>query len=114
MDGLAKYVDVRSFVTDARLGGSAAREETARAGLLGDLAIVEVDVKLLGSGGVKATEIAEAITGDSSFPHRAIRAGVFAEKDGARIDPLHIEALHRPRTVTAPSEDAAPLEDAAP
>ena len=76
--------------------------------MIGDLAAVEVDVKLLGSGGVKATEIAEAITGDPSFPHRAIRAGVFAERDGARIDPLHIEALRRPRTAGALLEEATP------
>jgi len=106
MDGLAKYVDVRSFVTGARIGDGGAREEAARAGFLGDLAIVEVDVKLLGSGGVKATEIAEAITGDQAFPHRAIRSAMFAEKDGARIDPLHVEALRRPRTISANVESA--------
>jgi radical SAM-linked protein len=107
MDGLAKYVDVRSFVTGARMGDGGAREEAARAGFLGDLAIVEVDVKLLGSGGVKATEIAEAITGDQAFPHRAIRSAMFAEKDGARIDPLQVEALRRPRTISAIAETAA-------
>ena len=98
IDGLAKYVDVRSFVTGARMGGIDAAREIARAGLLGDLAVVEVDVKILGSGGVKAAEIAEAITGEHAFPHRAIRADLYAERDGARIDPLHPEALRRPRT----------------
>jgi radical SAM family uncharacterized protein/radical SAM-linked protein len=98
IDGLAKYVDVRGFVSGARMGGIEAAHETARAGLLGDLAIVEVEVKLLGSGGVKAVEIAEAITGERAFPHRAIRAALYAERDGARIDPLHPRALHRPRT----------------
>jgi hypothetical protein len=107
IDGLAKYVDVRSFVTGARLGDIAAREEAARTGFLGDLAIVEVEVKLLGSGGVKATEIAEAITGDQAFPHRAIRAAMFAEKDGTRIDPLHVEALRRPRPTSASVESAS-------
>jgi radical SAM-linked protein len=106
IDGLAKYVDVRSYVTGARMGGVAAVEETARAGLLGDLAVVEVDVKLLGSGGVKAAEIVEAITGEQGFPHRAIRAALYGERDGARVDPLHLEALRRPRTGTAPLLDA--------
>ena len=106
IDGLAKYVDVRSFVTGARIAGSEAAEETARAGLVGDLVVVEVDVKLLGSGGVKAVEIAEAITGEHGFPHRAVRAALYAERDGARIDPLRIEALRRPRSGTAPGLDA--------
>ena len=98
IDGLAKYVDVRAFVTGARMGGIEAARDTARAGLLGDLAVVEVDVKLLGSGGVKAAEIAEAITGEQAFPHRAIRAAFYAERDGARIDPLTPDALRRQRT----------------
>jgi radical SAM-linked protein len=97
IDGLAKYVDVRAFVTGARLSGIEAAQETARAGLVGDLAVVEVDVRLLGSGGVKAAEIAHAITGDPAFPHRAIRAGLYAEREGARIDPLDPQALRRPR-----------------
>jgi hypothetical protein len=106
IEGLAKYVDVRSYVTGARLGGMDAAGETARAGLIGDLAVIEVDVKLLGSGGVKAVEIAEAITGEQGFPHRAVRAALYAERDGARIDPLHIDALRRRRTGTAPGLDA--------
>jgi len=106
IEGLAKYVDVRSFVTGARLGGAEALGETARAGLLGDLAVVELDVKLLGSGGVKATELAEAITGEQGFPHRAVRAALYAERDGARLDPLHLESLRRPRLVPATQTEA--------
>jgi radical SAM family uncharacterized protein/radical SAM-linked protein len=101
IEGLAKYVDVRSFVTGARMGGVDAVGEVARAGLVGDLAVIEVDVKLLGSGGVKATEIAEAITGEQAFPHRAVRAALYAERDGTRVDPLHLEALRRPRVSAA-------------
>jgi radical SAM-linked protein len=100
IEGLAKYVDVRAFVTGARMGGVEAARETAKAGLIGDLAIVEVDVKILGSGGVKAVEIAEAITGEQGFPHRAIRAALYGERDGARLDPLFPEALRRPRTAS--------------
>jgi radical SAM-linked protein len=106
IEGLAKYVDVRSFVTEARLGGSESLRETARAGLIGDLVVVELDVKLLGSGGVKATELAEAITGEQGFPHRAVRAALYAERDGVRIDPLHIEALRRPRAALSTALEA--------
>ncbi|HMI88479.1 MAG TPA: TIGR03936 family radical SAM-associated protein, partial [Polyangiaceae bacterium] len=106
IEGLAKYVDVRSYVTDARMAGVDARREIACAGLVGDLVIVEVDVKLLGSGGVKAAEIAEAIT-EEGFPHRAVRAALYAERDGVRVDPLAVEALRRPRTPAATLTDAA-------
>jgi radical SAM family uncharacterized protein/radical SAM-linked protein len=106
IDGLAKYVDVRSYVTGARLAGDRAGE-VARAGLLGDLAIFEVEVKILGSGGVKAAELVEAITGDKAFPHHAIRAALYAERGGDRIDPLHLAALRRPRN-GAETTQAAP------
>jgi radical SAM family uncharacterized protein/radical SAM-linked protein len=98
IDGLAKYVDVRSYVTGARLGGAAAASETARAGLVGDLVTVELDVKLLGSGGVKATELAHAITQDPDFPHRAVRAALYVERDGARFDPMLLETFRRPKS----------------
>ena len=102
IEGLAKYVDVRAYVTGARIAGVDAAREIARAGLVGDLAVVEVDVKLSGSGGVKAAEIAEAIVGEHGFPHRAVRAALYAERDGARVDPLHLQALRRPRASAAP------------
>jgi radical SAM family uncharacterized protein/radical SAM-linked protein len=108
IEGLAKYVDVRSYVTGARMAFPDAARETARAGLIGDLAMVEVDVKLLGSGGVKAAELAFAITGEPGFPHRAIRAALYAERDGARIDPMNTQALRRPRASAAVTIEATP------
>jgi hypothetical protein len=32
---------------------------------------------------------------------------MFAEKDGTRIDPLHVEALRRPRPTSASVESAS-------
>ena len=70
------------------------------AGVLGDLVVLEVDVKILGSGGVKTVEIVEAITGDAGFPHRAIRAALYGERDGKRVDPLDTAAIRRPHAPT--------------
>ncbi len=97
IDRLAKYVDVRSFVTRAAIGGEDATKQVRLAGVLGDLVVLEVDVKILGSGGVKAVEIVEAITGDAAFAHRAIRAALYAERDGNPVDPLSVAALRQPR-----------------
>ncbi|HKQ71106.1 MAG TPA: TIGR03936 family radical SAM-associated protein, partial [Polyangiaceae bacterium] len=97
IEGLAKYVDVRSFVTGARMGDARTLEDTRRAGILGDLAVVEFDVKILGSGGVKTIELAHAITGDASFPHRAIRTALYGEREGVAIDPMDLASLRRRR-----------------
>ena len=100
VDRLAKYVDVRSFVTGAAIGAESAAREVRLAGVLGDLVVLEVDVKILGSGGVKTVEIVEAITDDAGFPHRAIRAALYGERDGKHVDPLDTAAIRRPHAPT--------------
>jgi radical SAM family uncharacterized protein/radical SAM-linked protein len=99
LDGLAKYVDVRSFVTGARMGGEAAAASARHAGFVGDFALLEVDVKILGSGGVKTAEIVEAITEGAGLAHRAIRTALHAVRDGAEIDPMDLAGLRRARSI---------------
>ena len=81
------------------MGGVSAHDDVKRAGLVGDLALLEVDVKVLGSGGVKAIELIEAITGDPSFEHRAIRTALYGDREGAVVDPMNLAGLRRARTV---------------
>jgi len=107
LDGLAKYVDVRSFVTRARIAGPAARDAIGRAGLVGDLAALEVDVRILGSGGVKTVELVEAILENAGTPHRAIRTALFGEREGLEVEPLHLAALRRARSESRLSGDMA-------
>jgi radical SAM-linked protein len=97
IEGLAKYVDVRSYVTGARVAGEHARHDARRAGFIGEFALLEVDVKILGSGGVKTVEIVDAIAEGPGLPHRAIRVALYAERDGAEVDPLNLTALRRAR-----------------
>jgi hypothetical protein len=77
------------------------------AGLRGDLVAISATVKILGSGGVKASELAEAFTGDAGIEHRAVRAALFG--DGA-ASPLDLVALRRARKGEPRSElvEAAP------
>ena len=83
------------------VGQPEATKDVHLAWVLGHLVVLEVGVKILGSGGVKTVELIEAITGDAAFPHRAVRAAVYGERDGLRVDPLDLAAMRRPR-VTAP------------
>jgi hypothetical protein len=104
MQGLARFVDVRSFVTDLRLGDERASDEVARAGFIGDLAVVEARVKILGQGGVRVPEIVEALTGDAGFEHRAVRAELYGEQpDGRTIDPMDLAAMRERRTIPSVS-----------
>jgi radical SAM-linked protein len=99
MGGLAKYVDVRSYVTGIRIGGEHAHRELARAGFFGDLLPVETSVKILGQGGVRVAEIVEALGGDIAY--RAVRAELYADRpNGDKIDLLDLAALREQRAGT--------------
>ncbi len=104
IDGIGKWVDVRSFVRSLELGTEAGHDVVARAGLAGDLVPLLVDVEIRGSGSVKVGEVVEALAG-ADVPHRAVRVGLGAWIDGAIVSPLELEKVRRrPR---APTEQAA-------
>src|SRR5262249_35679755 len=96
--GLAKYVDVRSFVTGIRIGGERAASELARAGFLGDLGAVETSVKILGQGGVPVAESVEALRGAAGIAYRAVGAELYADRsNGEKIDLMDLAALREER-----------------
>jgi radical SAM-linked protein len=105
IDGIGKMVDVRSYLTRAEVGGAEARELLAQAGLVGDLVVIDTDVTILGSGGVKAAEIAAVIAGDGATtpPHRTVRAALFAKDDAGHYSPLDLgRDLARRRALQKP------------
>jgi radical SAM-linked protein len=108
IEGIGKLVDVRAYLTRAALGGAEAKL-VARAGLIGDLTLLDVDVTILGSGAVKTSELAAVLAGDGQVapPHRAVRAELFGRQGDARYSPLDLERARRPRSQT-PSLDATP------
>jgi radical SAM-linked protein len=95
VDGVARQIDVRSYVLSAHVADATAAPLLKRAGLAADPAVIDVDVRLSGSGGVKVAEIVEAISHDARIPHRAVRAELYCDRDGTRFDPLDPSALRR-------------------
>jgi radical SAM family uncharacterized protein/radical SAM-linked protein len=95
IEGIGKSVNVREFVRAIEVDSGGARDATARAGLVGDLVTVLVDVEVRGSGSVKIAEVVEAIAGDE-LPHRAVRVALGVWKDGAVLSPLDLVAVRRP------------------
>jgi radical SAM family uncharacterized protein/radical SAM-linked protein len=88
IDGLGKKVDVRRFVRQLRVGGQVECEALARAGLLGDLAVLDATLGLGPTGSAKATEVVEAVL-EASFPHKAVRLQLLA----GELSPLDIASL---------------------
>jgi radical SAM-linked protein len=104
IEGIAKMIDVRSFLLDLRVARAGASEILARAGLFGDLVAVEADVAILGSGAVKSSEIAAVVMGETTAPpHRAVRTRLFGANGSERVSPLEL----RPRSSVPQTEPLA-------
>jgi radical SAM-linked protein len=109
VEGIAKILDVRTYLLRAEVGGAEAHRALTRAGLMGDLCALDVDCAITGSGAVKAAEVAAVLAGDgvSAPPHRAVRIELFGEDAAGRFSPLTLSRGGRVAAATAPS--AAPL-----
>jgi radical SAM-linked protein len=91
IDGIGKTLDVRRYLTRAELAGPSAQAELDRAGLVGDLVVIEVECAIPSmGGGVKAVEVAAVIAGDgvTAPPHRSVRVELFGADADGRFSPL--------------------------
>ncbi|HEY2516739.1 MAG TPA: TIGR03960 family B12-binding radical SAM protein [Polyangiaceae bacterium] len=104
IDGVGKWVNVREFLRGIAVGGDDAQDAVARAGMVGDLVTLLVDVEIRGSGSVKISEVVEALAG-TELPHRAVRVALGVWKDGAIASPLDLPAVRRGRTAVRGSEE---------
>jgi radical SAM family uncharacterized protein/radical SAM-linked protein len=107
--GLGKKIDVRHYLEHVEVDGSAGRGLLARAGIVGDVVPLDVTVRLAASGGVKVSEVVEALLGKQAL-FQAVRAGLWATRDGRRVDPLDVHLLRDPHAIAgvATSSSAAP------
>jgi radical SAM-linked protein len=104
VDGIGKMIDVRRYLQRAEPAGAEARAALAEAGLVGDLLAVDVDCAILGSGAVKAAEVAAVIAGlDAHPPHRAVRVELFGQDEAGRFSPLDVGRGLRPAVSAAPA-----------
>jgi radical SAM family uncharacterized protein/radical SAM-linked protein len=113
IEGIAKIIDVRSYLLRASVAGPDALAALGRAGLVGDLVAIDVEAEIRGSGAVKSSEIAAVIAGDSASapPHRAVRVELFGRAGDARFSPLSLaqarRASKRAADITAAATEAS-------
>ncbi len=101
IDGIGKRVDVRDFLRSITIDEASAAS-LARAGMVGDLVALAVEVDVRGSGGVKISEVVEAVF-DPELPNRPVRVLLGKRlADGAVASPLELAALRKPRTLPTP------------
>ena len=108
IDGVGKRVDVRDFLRIIRIEPPSADASLVRAGIVGDLVTLSIEVDVRGSGGVKVGEVVEAMAGDAELPHRAVRVALGTRTpEGTVISPLELERLRALRAPPAPVETVA-------
>jgi radical SAM family uncharacterized protein/radical SAM-linked protein len=102
IDGIGKRVDVRDFLRVIAVAREDGARALAAAGIVGDLLPLVVEVDVRGSGGVKITEVVEAVFGDAEFPSRPVRVLLGKRApDGHVASPLDLAVIRRPRTPPA-------------
>ncbi len=112
IEGIGKRVEVRGFLRSLSVSDRAL-ERLERAGIVGDLVPLDVEVEVRGSGGVKIAEVVEAVCGDPEVPHRAVRVALGARSaDGSLVSPLELDALRAMRAArTSPPGPASTSEE---
>jgi hypothetical protein len=111
IEGIARMIDVRSYLVGLRVAGPEAATALARAGLVGDLVALEAEVIIPGSGAVKSSEIAAVTAGDgvTAPPHRAVRLALLGRDGDASFSPLDLDRARAARArVPAPAPEAEP------
>jgi radical SAM-linked protein len=95
IDGIGKKVDVRAFLRGARIGTPRARDSLARAGIVGAVVPLEVDLAITGGGAVKIAEFVEVLAGPrgADLPFQAVRVALGAFRDGDATSLVDLAAL---------------------
>jgi radical SAM-linked protein len=104
--GIGKWVDVRSFVKELRVGAAAARDALDRASFVGRIVPLETTISISQQGSAKISEVVTMLFDDANFPHKALRTRLCA---GA-ASPLELEA-HR-KLPREPERAAAAVTEA--
>ncbi len=96
IEGIGKKVDVRKYLRAAAFDDPRASDSLARAGLVGDLAAVFVEIAVTPTGSAKISEAVEVMFGPGT-PAKPVRAALLA---GHR-SPLDLEQLRAARAEAA-------------
>jgi radical SAM family uncharacterized protein/radical SAM-linked protein len=113
IDGIGKRVDVRSFLRRLALTDADATAAVARAGIVGDLVALAVEVEVRGNGGVKIAEVVEALVGESDFPHRAVRVALgLRTAAGDFVSPLDLAKIRESKGPSPRGEASPSIGDA--
>ena len=100
--GIGKKVDVGRYLLEVEVGEGA--EVLEAAGIGGRLLPIRFRLLVTGGGTCKPTEALDVLLGASDMPARWVREALVAHVDEARVSPMDLAALRKPKP--APSANA--------
>jgi radical SAM-linked protein len=96
IDGIGKWIDVKSYLVSAEVGAGA--EVLAQAGIVGDLVPVRIQLKFTDSGTAKASEALATLLAQSEVAARFVRASLQWRMGDIHGTPLELERLREVRS----------------
>jgi len=108
IEGIGKWVDVKTYLRALVVEDPRARAVLARAGIDGDMVPVLCDVAITPNGAVKAHEVGEVLLGEAAkdTPYVVVRASMGALVDGDIVSPLETARLRKAPAPRPPLEPA--------
>ncbi|MBS2012323.1 MAG: TIGR03960 family B12-binding radical SAM protein [Deltaproteobacteria bacterium] len=109
--GLAKAVDVKRFLARLAVDGERGNAYLEQARVHGDFVSLVCDVAITGDGGVKISEVMEALfpkreDGAEVLPYHAVRAELGVISGDDIVSPIELEVVRAKRAASAPKEAA--------
>jgi radical SAM family uncharacterized protein/radical SAM-linked protein len=95
IDGIGKWIDVKSYLVSAEVGTGA--DILAQAGIVGDLVPVRIQLKFTDSGTAKASEALNTLLAQSEVAARFVRASLQWRMGDTHGTPLELERLREVR-----------------
>jgi radical SAM-linked protein len=106
--GIGRMVDVGTYLREVVVGEGS--DELTRAGLVGDLVPLRFATRLVSGGSARPSEVVQALLG-AELPVRLVRVGLFAERDGERVDLLQLDRLRVARSEPTDASEPSDLGD---
>jgi radical SAM family uncharacterized protein/radical SAM-linked protein len=91
IEGIGKWIDVKSYLVDAEAG--AGTDTLERSGWAGDLTPVRIGLRITASGSAKVSEALDTLLGQSDLPARFVREQLLWREGAHSGHPLELELL---------------------
>jgi hypothetical protein len=108
VEGVGKWVDVHRYLVNAEVGAGA--EALERAGLVGDLLPIRIQLRFTDAGTAKVSEALDTLLGTTDVPARFVRERLVWRSGDVVGEPLELERFRSVRGAASAATIGLPVE----